>query len=99
MAKNFKQLSFKDKLSYILCIASFTVGVVLTMLGMFINPLGEIHSSVLTSLGIFLSFAGALIGINSHYSTQLENFKSEIRAGQTPINNNEENTITNDGDC
>lgn len=69
-------------MSYILCIASFTVGVLLTFLGMFISPIGEIDSSVLTSLGIFLSFSGALIGINTHYSTQLENFKSEIRAEQ-----------------
>ena len=80
MGKSYKQLSFKDKLSYILCICAFIVGVMLTLLGMFISPIGEIHSSVLTSLGIFLSFSGAIIGINSHYNTELENFKNEIRA-------------------
>lgn len=90
MGKSFKQLSFKDKLSYILCICSFTFGVLLTILGMFISPLGEIHSSVLTSLGIFLSFSGAIIGINSHYSTELENFKNEIRAEKITTENIEE---------
>lgn len=90
MAKKYKDLGFKDKLSYCLCVASFIVGVALTLLGMFINPLGEIHSSVLTSLGIFLSFSGAIIGINSHYSTELENFKNEIRAEKITTENTDE---------
>lgn len=79
MGKNWKELSFKDKLSYILCIASFVVGVILTILGMFISPIGEIHSSVLTSLGVFLTFSGSIIGISQHYGAQLEGFKSEVR--------------------
>lgn len=74
----FKDLHIKDKLSYILCCASFLCGAVLTFLGMFINPIGVIDGSVLTSLGIFLSFSGALIGINVHYSTELSHFKSKV---------------------
>ena len=72
-------LTTKDKISYFLCIASFTIGAILTFLGFFVSPVGEIHSSVLTSLGIFLSFAGAIIGLNVHYSTELTHFKSEVQ--------------------
>lgn len=77
-----KELSFKDKLSYILCICSFIIGVLLTIAGFIVNPLGDIDASVLTSLGLFLSFSGSIIGITQHYSQQLENFKTEIRLQQ-----------------
>ena len=72
-------LTTKDKISYFLCIASFTIGAILTFLGFFVSPVGEIHSSVLTCLGIFLSFSGALIGINTAYSTELRSFKTEVQ--------------------
>lgn len=74
----FKDLPAKDKISYILCVVSFVCGTTLTFLGMFINPIGVIDGSVLTSLGIFLSFSGSLIGISSHYSTELNHFKSKV---------------------
>lgn len=77
-----KELSFKDKLSYILCIFSFIIGVLLTVAGFIVAPLGDIDASVLTSLGLFLSFSGSIIGITQHYSQQLENFKMEIRSQQ-----------------
>lgn len=78
MALSFQDLPTKDKISYVLCVASFICGTVLTFCGMFISPIGEIDGSVLTSLGIFLSFSGSLIGINAHYSTELNNFKSKV---------------------
>ena len=77
-----KQLSFKDKLSYILCIFSFIIGVLLTITGFIVSPIGEVDASVLTSLGLFLSFSGSIIGITQHYSQQLDNFKMEIRSQQ-----------------
>ena len=78
MSLSFKDLEVKDKISYILCVASFFCGAVLTFLGVFLAPVGIIDSSVLSSLGLFLSFAGAIIGINTHYSTELNHFKSKV---------------------
>ena len=76
---NWKSLSFKNKMSYVLCISSFIIGVVLTVAGFMVNPLGEVHASILTSLGVFLTFSGSIIGIAQHYGALLEGFKSEIR--------------------
>ena len=76
------ELHFKDKLSYVLCIFSFIIGVILTIAGFIVKPLGEVDDSVLTSLGLFLSFSGSIIGIAQHYSHQLEHFKKEIRSQQ-----------------
>lgn len=75
----FKDLPIKDKISYILCCASFVCGTVLTFLGMFVDPLGVIDASVLSSLGIFLAFSGSLIGLNVHYSAELTHFKTEVQ--------------------
>lgn len=72
-------LTTKDKISYSLCVASFVCGTVLTFLGMFIDPVGEIHTTVLTSLGVFLTFSGSLIGLNVHYSAELTHFKTEVQ--------------------
>ena len=79
MAFTFKELPIKDRVSYILCVLSFIAGTSLTFIGMFIDPVGEIHSTVLTSLGVFLSFSGAIIGISTHYSTELTNFTTEVQ--------------------
>ena len=73
-----KELSFKAKLSYILCIFSFIIGVLLTVAGFIVAPIGEVDASVLTSLGLFLSFSGSIIGITQHYSMELDKFKSSI---------------------
>ena len=75
----FKDLHIKDKISYILCCASFICGTVLTFIGLFVDPLGEIDASVISSLGIFLTFSGSLIGLNVHYSSELNHFKSEVQ--------------------
>ena len=82
-----KELSFKDKLSYVLCIFSFIIGVLLTIAGFVVNPLGDIDASVLTSLGLFLSFSGSIIGTTQHYSMELDKFKSSII---NSINNKDE---------
>ena len=76
------ELSFKDKLSYVLCIFSFIIGVMLIIAGFIVKPVGEVDASILTSLGLFLSFSGSIIGITHHYSHQLDNFKEEIRSQQ-----------------
>ena len=75
---NWNSLSFKNKMSYVLCISSFIIGVSLTVAGFMVNPLGEVHASLLTSLGVFLTFSGSIIGISQHYAIELEKFKSDI---------------------
>ena len=75
---NWNSLSFKNKMSYVLCISSFIIGVSLTVAGFMVNPLGEVHASILTSLGVFLTFSGSIIGISQHYAIELEKFKSTI---------------------
>lgn len=77
-AKNWSNMTFKDKLSSVLCVASFTSGIALIIASMFIPPHGVIDTSVLTALGMLLTWSGSIIGISQHYGNELERIKSEI---------------------
>lgn len=78
LKNKWESLSYKDKLSYSLAIAAFTLGWMITIIGFFVSPVGEIHSTVLWVLGQSLLFTGSIIGIAQYYSTQLNEFKSNI---------------------
>lgn len=64
-----KRLTEKQKLTIQLALGVFLAlsGVALLWTGLFIDPLGEIHPSVLTALGEVFTFSGALIGIDYTY--------------------------------
>lgn len=76
-AQSWSELTFKDKVAYIVTISAFVIGAALAIAGLFIEPIGEIHPTVITMTGLFLSFSGALLGISHHFNNELEKFKSE----------------------
>lgn len=76
-AMTWAELTFKDKVAYVVTCAAFIVGAALAIAGLFIEPIGEIHPTVITMTGLFLSFSGALLGISHHFNNELEKFKSE----------------------
>ena len=73
-------LSFKDKLSSVLCLSSFWVGVILIFVGLLLPPIGEVSGSVLTGVGFFLTFCGSLIGINNHYKFETQKMKADVES-------------------
>ena len=54
------------------------VGAFLLIAGLFIPPMGVIHSSVLVAFGEVAVFAGSLFGIDLHYKMEFNKFKSAI---------------------
>lgn len=88
--ENWKNLSFKSRLSYILCIASFILGALFSTAGFIVSPLGEISGSVLGLVGIYLSFSGAIIGIGQFVSNQLEQVKDLVKSVKKPDKNDVE---------
>lgn len=77
-AKNWSELSYRDKVAYSVTIGAFIIGVALSITGLIIPPTGEIHTSVITLVGLFLSFAGALLGISHHFENELGKFKASV---------------------
>lgn len=64
-----KPLSKKQKMNIQLWMAIFLVvlGCGLLIAGFIVDPLGEIHNSVLIAFGESSTFAGALMGTDYHY--------------------------------
>ena len=56
----------KDSIIVAVSVAAFLVGVVLTFLGLFLPPTGEIDNSVLVAVGQFLTMAAAGLGIKEY---------------------------------
>ena len=69
----------KEILTVVTCSLSFAFGWLLTTIGFFVPPCGEVSDSVLWILGQSLLYTGACIGISSYYSKKLNDFKHEIR--------------------
>lgn len=64
-----------ELISAILLVA---IGAFLLIAGLFIPPMGVIHSSVLVAFGEVAVFAGSLFGIDLHYKMEFNKFKSDI---------------------
>ena len=77
-AKNWSELSYRDKVAYSVTIGAFIIGVALSITGMVLPPVGEVHPTVITLVGLFLSFAGALLGISHHFENELGKFKASV---------------------
>ena len=46
---------------------------ILLFCGLYIDPKGEIHETVLVAYGEILTFAGSLMGIDYHYKNKNKN--------------------------
>lgn len=64
-------LDTKDWIIFGCGIITLLAGIVLTFIGVYAPPMGEISGSVLAALGEFLSFSGAALGIGSYTSLQI----------------------------
>ena len=75
----------KLTLQFIFAWLLMVIGVTLLFFGFFVDPIGEIHPSVLTAFGEISTLVGAILGIDYRYK-----FKSE-ELDRMNRNNKEEN--------
>ncbi|MBQ0136910.1 MAG: hypothetical protein KBS40_02755 [Bacteroidales bacterium] len=57
----------KEHVQFILAVMMCTAGIVVIILCLYIDPEGEIHTSVLVAYGETLTFVGAIMGIDYKY--------------------------------
>lgn len=74
----FRDLNAKEKVSYGAAIISLLVGFGLTIAAFIIEPTGEIHDSVLWTLGQILVFAGGIFGVGVYTTGAVRGMKREI---------------------
>ena len=77
LKEEFDKLSMKDFLTFLVAIGCQIAAVVAIFLSLYIEPEGEIHSSVLAYFGISSGFCGSLLGLSIRYKSQLAEFKTE----------------------
>lgn len=65
------KLDIKDWIIFGCGIVTLLAGIVLTYIGIYSPPVGEISGSVLAALGEFLTFAGSALGIGSYTVLQI----------------------------
>ena len=61
----------KDWIKFISSIMLLVAGVVLIFISIYLPPLGEIHTSVLTVIGEIFTFVGAVFGIGEYAAIQI----------------------------
>lgn len=70
----------KEKIQYCVAVFGFAFGLVMVAVSAFaVAPVGEVHPSIISILGIVISFAAAIFGVSLHYDSELQHFKSEAR--------------------
>ena len=74
-----RDLNYKDKLSFVICAVAFVMGFILSVAGFCVPPTGEISGSMLTWFGMVLTFVGSVLGISTHYNVELQKIKNEIK--------------------
>lgn len=78
LKEEFDKLTIKEVITYTLAMVCMAAAIVAVFLGMWIEPRGEVHASVLTYFGISSAFVGSLLGISAHYSNELTKFKASV---------------------
>lgn len=70
----------KDWIKFISSIVLLVAGVVIIFISIYLPPMGEIHTSVLTIIGEIFTFVGSVFGIGEYAMIQI-----------AKINNNKDN--------
>ncbi|WP_289299668.1 hypothetical protein [Duncaniella muris] len=79
LRQEFDKLTFKEVIIYTLAVVAMMAGLTLLFIGLYIQPEGEIHGSVLTAFGSICVFVASLLGISFHYANELDNLKANIQ--------------------
>lgn len=68
----------KENTQFIASLVTLLAGITLLFVGLFLQPIGIIHYSVLTATGMLLSFVGAVWNIDLKYDFKTKELKKII---------------------
>ena len=68
----------KDTVQYGSAIAMLTAGVLLSILGFFVPPVGEISDSVLWFFGQCLIYAGSIFGVGIYIENKFSDLRNRL---------------------
>jgi hypothetical protein len=76
--KNTKKMDYRETRNWVKLITGcllFILGMVLVVLGFYAVPIGEVHTSIITILGIACTYAGAVLGFDFTFFKKFGNGK------------------------
>ena len=71
-------LKTKEGLQFVFSIIVLLAGITMVFLSLYIQPIGIIHYTVITVLGMLLSFVGAVWNIDLKYNFKTKELESRI---------------------
>ncbi|MBQ3414520.1 MAG: hypothetical protein IJH39_04065 [Clostridia bacterium] len=80
----------KEMIQFIASLVVLLVGIVFVFLGFYAVPIGEIHYSVITVFGMFLTFVGAIWQIDVKYEFKTREMFNKFR-NEGDFHQNDEN--------
>lgn len=91
LIKNLDTLTQRDKIQFTISGLLMAVGVILLFVGMFVEPTGIIHQSVLVAFGEIATLAAAILGIDAVYTNALQKIVGSLRNDDSSNNNTKAN--------
>lgn len=76
--KDYKHLSPREKWMYSLATLGFFLGWGLTIWGFFIEPIGEVHTSIQWILGQALVYTASTFGIGMYFRREMMELKHDL---------------------
>lgn len=78
MKTKFIDLNIKEKIAIMTAVAAFVLGWILSILGFYEEPKGDVSNSVLWILGQALLYAASVFGVSSYFSAEAVAMKADI---------------------
>ncbi len=69
----------KENLKLLIAVVVIIAGLGMLIAGIAIPPIGIIDNSILIAFGEIATFAGTILGVDTHYKHKTEQFKKELR--------------------
>lgn len=76
----------RDKVQFIIAGGLMMLGCIVLLIGLFIEPSGQIHSSVLIAFGEVGTLAASVLGIDAVYTNKLQRIVSGMKEMSNDIN-------------
>lgn len=77
-----RKLDTKETIQFIASLVLLVIGIVLVFLGFYAVPIGEIHYTVITVFGMFLTFVGAIWQIDVKYEFKTQELMRNMRKSE-----------------
>lgn len=86
MLKKLDQITPRDRVQFSIAGGLMVFGCLMLMIGLFIEPAGQLHSSLLIAFGEVGTLAASVLGIDAVYTNKLQQIVTSIKDADKALN-------------